>query len=42
MQNDGKDELGRTHAGVLDQEILFEEISDAELEIAATGGTTRR
>ena len=38
MNDDSKDDLNRTDEGVLDQEILYEEISDAELEIAATGG----
>ena len=38
MNDDSKDDFNRTDEGVLDQEILYEEISDAELEIAAMGG----
>jgi len=40
--NDHPADLDRTHADVSDEEILYEEIPDAELEIAAMGGATGR
>ena len=36
--NDHPADLDRTHADVSDEEILYEEIPDAEHEIAAMGG----
>ena len=36
--NDHPADLDRTHADVPDEEVLYEEIPDAELEIAAMGG----
>jgi hypothetical protein len=36
--NDHPANLDRTHADVPDEEVLYEEIPDAELEIAAMGG----
>jgi hypothetical protein len=36
--NDHPADLDRTHADVPDEEVLYAEIPDAELEIAAMGG----
>jgi hypothetical protein len=36
--NDHPADLDRTHTDVPDEEVLYEEIPDAELEIAAMGG----
>jgi hypothetical protein len=38
MKDDTKDLVNRPNDNVLVEEVLYEEISDAELEIAAMGG----